>query len=98
MQTCTTVDEALSRRQLGPGFVEKLLPQLVDLVRYSKLLPQGEEHAIRRGSRDFLASSKDLGFRSLQSAHQIFRFLEQSMHRNTNPEIFRYPKDTQSGS
>ena len=113
---------------------------------------------MRRGSRDFLASSKDLGFRSLQSvpsleivdekdwisyavkvkrfefdvlsffliyvtfsdlmsfdfcnflfatqeilylachhghslnpskAHQIFRFLEQSMHRNTNPEVGR---------
>lgn len=39
-----------------------------------------------RGSRDFLASSKDLGFRSLQAAHQIFRFLEQPIHRNTQPE------------
>eukprot|EP00435_Cladocopium_sp_Y103_P043430 s3551_g12.t1 len=86
MQTSTTVDEALSKRlQLSPGFVEKLLPQVVDLVRYSKLLPQGEEHAIRRGSRDFLASSKDLGFRSLQAAHQIFSFSE-SIQKNTNPE------------
>lgn len=86
MQTSTTVDEALSKRlQLSPGFVEKLLPQVVDLVRYSKLLPQGEEHAIRRGSIDFLASAKDLGFRSLQAAHQIFSFSE-SIQKNTNPE------------
>ena len=94
----TTVDEALSRAAVGASFVERLLPQLVDLVKYSKSLPQGEEHAIRRllandsndenarGSRDFLASSKDLGFRSLQAAHQIFRFLEQPIHRNTQPE------------
>ena len=44
----TTVDEALSRAAVGACFVERLLPQLVDLVKYSKSLPQGEEHAIRR--------------------------------------------------
>ncbi|CAK9046288.1 unnamed protein product [Durusdinium trenchii] len=87
MQNSTAVDEALCQRvQLAPGFIEKLLPQLVDLVKYSRLLPQGEEHAIRRGSRDFLASSKDLGFRSLQAVHQIFRFVDQTIHRNTAPE------------
>eukprot|EP00439_Symbiodinium_sp_Y106_P012117 s7589_g1.t2 len=69
-----------------PGFVEKLLPQVVELVRFSKLLPQGEEHAIRRGSRDFLASSRELGERSMGTAHQIFSFLAQSLHQGTKPE------------
>ena len=66
------------------------------LRRFSKLLPQGEEHAIRRrsiehacrvgmwarnvavgsklyfstrGSRDFLASSRELGERSMGTVH-----------------------------
>ncbi|CAE7198321.1 Exosc10 [Symbiodinium natans] len=86
MKNSTSVDEALVRKGLEPGFVEKLLPQMVELVRYSRLLPQGEEHAIRRGSRDFLASSRDLGERSLGAAHQIFCFLAQSLHQGSKPE------------
>lgn len=83
MQNCTAVDEAL-RSRLGienEGFVAQLLPQLMDLVRSSRRLPLGEEHAIRRGSREFLAASKDLGERSQNAAHRALRFLDPAAHQ-----------------
>lgn len=83
MQNCTAVDEALNAR-LGlesPGFVAQLLPQLMDLVRSSRRLPLGEEHAIRRGSREFLAASKELGERSQHTAHRALRFLDPTAHQ-----------------
>lgn len=78
MQNVSAVDEVLSR-QLGletPCFVAQLLPQLMDLVRASRRLPLGEEHAIRRGSRDFLQASRELGDRSLRAAHRTLRFVD----------------------
>ncbi|CAE7470485.1 unnamed protein product, partial [Symbiodinium necroappetens] len=54
LEAAGTALQALCRkaRLEIPGFVEKLLPQVVELVRFSKLLPQGEEHAIRRRMRE----------------------------------------------
>lgn len=88
MQNCSTVDETLCR-QLGiesPCFVGQLLPQLMDLVRASRRLPLGEEHAIRRGSRDFLHASKELGEKSLATAHRTLCFLDPATHKGTGSE------------
>eukprot|EP00927_Polykrikos_kofoidii_P024243 TRINITY_DN22087_c0_g1_i1.p1 TRINITY_DN22087_c0_g1~~TRINITY_DN22087_c0_g1_i1.p1 ORF type:complete len:1001 (-),score=217.32 TRINITY_DN22087_c0_g1_i1:313-3315(-) len=82
MQNVSAVDEVLSR-QLGletPCFVAQLLPQLMDLVRASRRLPLGEEHAIRRGSREFLQASRELGERSLRTAHRTLRFVDPNGH------------------
>lgn len=78
MQNCTAVDEAL-RERLGleePAFVAQLLPQLMELVRASRRLPVGEEHAIRRGSKEFLAASKELGQRSMSAVQRTMRWLD----------------------
>lgn len=88
MPNCTAVDEVL-QRELSletPCFVEQLLPQLVDLVRAAKRLPVGEEHAIRRGSREFSAGVKELGQRCLGTAHRTLRFLDQATHAESNSE------------
>lgn len=79
MQNCTAVDEALQREAglENPCFVEHLLPKLVDLVRTSRKLPVGEEYAIRRGSRDFLAASKELEEKSLAVVRQTLRFADE---------------------
>lgn len=88
MQNCTGVDEVLWRslNLETPTFVAQLLPQLVELVRCSRRLPLGEEHAIRRSSRDFLVSSQDLGQSSIRQAHQTLRFLDARAHLHTSPE------------
>lgn len=78
MQNCTAVDEAL-RERLGiehPAFVAQLLPQLMELVRASRRLPVGEEHAIRRGSKEFLSASKELGQRSMSAVNRTMRWLD----------------------
>eukprot|EP00928_Gymnodinium_smaydae_P022741 TRINITY_DN189_c0_g1_i1.p1 TRINITY_DN189_c0_g1~~TRINITY_DN189_c0_g1_i1.p1 ORF type:complete len:1015 (-),score=199.89 TRINITY_DN189_c0_g1_i1:105-3149(-) len=88
MQNCSAVDETLSR-QLGvesPCFVAQLLPQLMDLVRASRRLPIGEQHAIRRGSKDFLQASKELGQRSLSAAHRTLRFVDPANHSSSKPD------------
>eukprot|EP00930_Biecheleria_cincta_P044511 TRINITY_DN30616_c0_g1_i1.p1 TRINITY_DN30616_c0_g1~~TRINITY_DN30616_c0_g1_i1.p1 ORF type:complete len:861 (-),score=160.62 TRINITY_DN30616_c0_g1_i1:61-2619(-) len=88
MQNCTSVDESL-KEQLAlesPCFVGQLLPQVMELVRSSRRLPQGEEHAIRRGSRDFLNASKELGQRSLRAAHRVLQFLDPSLHQGRRAE------------
>lgn len=79
MHNCTAVDEVL-QCEVGlesPCFVEHLLPKLVDLVRASRKLPVGEEYAIRRGSRDFLAASKELEQQSIELAHRTLRFADE---------------------
>lgn len=88
MQNCTGVDEVLWRNLNleTPAFVAQLLPQLIELVRASRRLPLGEEHAIRRGSRDFLNASRDLGQRSIRQAHRTLRFLDARTHHHTTPE------------
>merc|ERR1740123_886588 len=58
----------------------------MDLVRAAKRLPVGEEHSIRRGSREFLTSSRELGERSLAFVHRTLRFLDPGTHQNTAPE------------
>jgi len=81
MQNCTAVDDAL-RERLGveqPAFVAQLLPQLMDLVRASRRLPVGEEHAIRRGSKEFLSASRDLGQRSMSAMNRTMRWLDPDM-------------------
>jgi len=88
MQNSTAVDATLHLK-LGlesEGFVSQLLSQLMDLVRASKRLPLGEEHSIRRGSREFLTSSKELGERSLAFVHRTLMFLDPGTHQNTAPE------------
>eukprot|EP00929_Paragymnodinium_shiwhaense_P072987 TRINITY_DN37063_c0_g2_i1.p1 TRINITY_DN37063_c0_g2~~TRINITY_DN37063_c0_g2_i1.p1 ORF type:complete len:935 (+),score=298.06 TRINITY_DN37063_c0_g2_i1:121-2925(+) len=89
MQNCSNVDEVL-HQQVGvdsPCFVAQLLPQLMDLVRASRRLPLGEEHAIRRGSRDFLNGSKELGQRSLAAAHRTLKFVDPSGTRGSPEEL-----------
>jgi len=78
MQNCTAVDNTLTQ-ELGlqsPNFIAQLLPKLVDLVRVSRRLPLGEEHAIRRGSRDFVQASKELGQRSVSIIHRALSFVD----------------------
>jgi len=78
MQNCTAVDDVLVQR-LGleqPAFVAQLLPQLMELVRASRRLPVGEEHAIRRGSKEFLMASKELGQRSMSAVNRTIRWLD----------------------
>lgn len=80
MQNCTAVDEVL-QREVGldsPCFVEHLLPKLVELVRSARKLPVGEEYAIRRGSREFLAAAKELEQQSIDVAHRTLRFADDS--------------------
>lgn len=88
MQNCTAVDEALNQR-LGvesPAFVGELLPQLVELVRCARRLPLGEEHAIRRSSRDFLMKSQQLSQRSLAVAHRALTFVDPSSNQSSTAE------------
>mmetsp|Transcript_33694 Transcript_33694/g.60496 ORF Transcript_33694/g.60496 Transcript_33694/m.60496 type:complete len:851 (+) Transcript_33694:51-2603(+) len=87
MQNVTAVDESLCQKlKLEPGFVAQLLPQLVELVRASRRLPQGQEHAIRRGSRDFLVASRELGQRSIGAAHRALQFLDPAALQGKTPE------------
>eukprot|EP00404_Azadinium_spinosum_P005166 CAMPEP_0180460740 /NCGR_PEP_ID=MMETSP1036_2-20121128/23521_1 /TAXON_ID=632150 /ORGANISM="Azadinium spinosum, Strain 3D9" /LENGTH=844 /DNA_ID=CAMNT_0022467443 /DNA_START=64 /DNA_END=2595 /DNA_ORIENTATION=- len=88
MQNCTAVDEALCKKAdlETPCFVLRLLPQLMELVRSSRRLPVGEEHAIRRGSREFLLASRELEQRSASVAHQALRFLDPTAHQESKPE------------
>lgn len=88
MKNCTGVDETLTA-QIGveqPNFLAQLLPQLMDLVKVSRRLPLGEEHAIRRGSKEFLASSKELGQKSMNAVQRTLRFLDPNSTQGTIPE------------
>eukprot|EP00405_Crypthecodinium_cohnii_P012226 CAMPEP_0206438304 /NCGR_PEP_ID=MMETSP0324_2-20121206/11554_1 /ASSEMBLY_ACC=CAM_ASM_000836 /TAXON_ID=2866 /ORGANISM="Crypthecodinium cohnii, Strain Seligo" /LENGTH=869 /DNA_ID=CAMNT_0053905745 /DNA_START=57 /DNA_END=2663 /DNA_ORIENTATION=+ len=87
MPTITDVDAKL--REI-PGledtsFVEKLLPQVIDVVRVSRRLPVGEEFAIRKSSKDFAQSSRDLGARTLSTTHQLLKFLDPAVHGEGKP-------------